>query len=49
MMWRLIHNCVAHPLLVLSDIIDRFHNWTAQRAYPEDDDRTTKAPGRGSR
>ena len=42
--WGIIHNCVAHPLLVVADavdmalpavasLLDKFHDWTAKKAY----------------
>jgi|AntRauTorcE11897_2_1112592.scaffolds.fasta_scaffold73000_2 hypothetical protein len=31
-LWFIIHNCVAHPLLVTEkDWAVEFHNWTADR------------------
>jgi hypothetical protein len=34
--WRIVHNCVAHPLLEI--LPERwgtwFHDWTARKAFP---------------
>lgn len=42
MMWRLIHHCVAHPLLAIGEAIvalaGRLHDWTGARAFPDDGD-----------
>lgn len=30
--WRAVHNCIAHPLLMLPfSWVDRFHDWTAEK------------------
>ena len=38
-LWRVIHNAIAHPMMALSDVVetvvDFFHDWTAARAFPE--------------
>lgn len=33
--WDVMHNCIAHPLLVLlpEKLGDRLHDWTAEKAY----------------
>lgn len=31
--WSVAHNMLAHPLLVLSDLANRLHDWTARKAY----------------
>ena len=40
--WLMLHNCVAHPLMALAELaghgVDAFHDWTAAKAYPDDDD-----------
>ena len=40
LVWRTLHHCVAHPLLALSDLVERgadaFHDWTAAKAFPDD-------------
>jgi hypothetical protein len=33
--WRAVHGLVAHPLLVVADIADAFHDWTAKKGWPE--------------
>ena len=43
--WIIIHNCVAHPLLLLTIlrstkvncVVNKFHDYTADRAYPKCD------------
>ena len=36
-LWRVVHNCVAHPCLEVLPpaTASWFHDWTAERAYPE--------------
>jgi len=37
MAWRFVHNLLAHPLLALtleSSLAVRFHDWTANKAWP---------------
>ena len=37
--WAFIHDALAHPLLALtnySQIAQRFHNWTSQKAWPRE-------------
>lgn len=36
MLWRIIHHCVAHPLLLFGCV--RFHDWTAAKAFPQEPD-----------
>jgi hypothetical protein len=34
--WHIVHNLIAHPLLCLPQMFkwpDRFHDWTANKAY----------------
>lgn len=33
--WHVVHNCVAHPLLVIlpEELGERFHEWTEHKAY----------------
>ena len=34
--WHFVHNLIAHPLLCLPtwfDFPDKFHDWTANKAY----------------
>lgn len=34
--WCFIHNAIAHPLLVFEGAwSDRFHDWTADKAWPD--------------
>lgn len=42
--WRAIHHCVAHPLMALSELVNVFHDWTAAKAFP-DDEPVSKPPG----
>jgi hypothetical protein len=47
--WIVIHNCVAHPFLVVADLLvlarldrlatpfDQFHDWSAKKGYPGDE------------
>lgn len=36
--WRGVHHAVAHPLLIILPAAwgQRFHDWTAKRAFPEE-------------
>ena len=37
--WRIIHNAVAHPLLAFEgEWAERFHDWTAEKAWPKQED-----------
>ncbi len=37
--WQLVHNLVAHPLLLTGKPwATRFHGWTAARAWPDGDE-----------
>lgn len=31
--WSVVHNVVAHPLLILADLANKVHDWTAKKAY----------------
>lgn len=34
--WHLVHNLIAHPLMALPTSlkwVDKFHDWTAKKAY----------------
>lgn len=35
--WQFVHNVVAHPLMEVlpTRVGDRFHDWTAQKAFIE--------------
>ena len=35
--WRTLHHCVAHPLMALSELCNAFHDWTAAKAFPDDE------------
>lgn len=34
--WALLHNVIAHPLLAVAGAVERFHDWTAAKAWPDE-------------
>lgn len=37
--WGIVHNLIAHPLLIFETSWgDRFHDWTAEKAWPAGDE-----------